>query len=98
MAFTKSTLILTIVCFFLIQELKINAENQPIMVAEEKYDCWGRCNNRCKGPSLPKDCLNHCLFCCDWYKCVPPGTAGKNREACPDYAEHPDYCGKPLCP
>ncbi|XP_019427457.1 PREDICTED: peamaclein-like [Lupinus angustifolius] len=96
MAFTKYTIILTIFCFFLIQELQINGGNQPIMVAAQGYDCGGKCNYRCS-KSPPKDCLTNCLFCCNLYKCVPPGTSG-NREACPDYAKHPDYLGKPLCP
>ncbi|OIW20310.1 hypothetical protein TanjilG_08284 [Lupinus angustifolius] len=99
MAFTRCTLILTILCFILIQELEINGGNQPIMVAaDDKIDCAGKCSYRCSKSPPDADCPFLCDNCCKVCNCVPSGTAGNNRNECPCYEKLANYFGKPYCP
>ncbi|KAK7379823.1 hypothetical protein VNO78_34347 [Psophocarpus tetragonolobus] len=96
MALSKSTLVLAILCFILIQELGIYGEDQH-MVAAKKIDCSGKCNYRCSKARRNKICLRACNTCCQRCHCVPPGTSG-NRELCPCYARLTTHGGKLKCP
>ncbi|CAL0299607.1 unnamed protein product [Lupinus luteus] len=98
MAFTRCTLILAIICFILIQELKISGGNQHIMVAADNIvDCPARCKDRCTN-SPPPSCQDLCEYCCKVSNCIPAGIHGTNLNQCPHYAGLKNYFGKPFYP
>ncbi|KAH1139454.1 hypothetical protein AAZX31_10G204600 [Glycine max] len=96
MAISKSTVVVVILCFILIQELGIYGED-PHMDAAKKIDCGGKCNSRCSKARRQKMCIRACNSCCKKCRCVPPGTSG-NRDLCPCYARLTTHGGKLKCP
>ncbi|QCE07995.1 Gibberellin regulated protein [Vigna unguiculata] len=83
MALTRNTVVMTILCFILIQELWIYSENKH-MVAN-KIDCHGECINRCRRADRYRMCMRACNTCCERCNCVTSVTYG-NTHFCPCYA------------
>ncbi|XVE94563.1 hypothetical protein REPUB_Repub02eG0019800 [Reevesia pubescens] len=76
--------------------LKTNtAENSPTQ--DDKIDCGGACDERCKLSSRPNLCKRACGTCCDRCNCVPPGTSG-NYDSCPCYRDLTTHGGQHKCP
>ncbi|PHT63579.1 Protein GAST1 [Capsicum annuum] len=59
--------------------------------------CGVACHHRCSATSHKKTCLFYCNKCCQWCKCVPPGTNG-NKGCCSCYNNWHTKRGGPKCP
>ncbi|XWS24482.1 hypothetical protein CRYUN_Cryun28dG0106300 [Craigia yunnanensis] len=66
-------------------------------LTDEKIDCDGACDLRCKLSSRPNLCKRACGTCCARCNCVPPGTSG-NYDVCPCYRDMTTHGGRHKCP
>ncbi|OMO75403.1 Gibberellin regulated protein [Corchorus olitorius] len=74
-----------------------NMVEKNSLITEDKIDCDGACDVRCKLSSRPNLCKRACGTCCERCNCVPPGTSG-NYDVCPCYRDMTTHGGRHKCP
>ncbi|KAB2083708.1 hypothetical protein CXB51_011059 [Gossypium anomalum] len=84
MATTKTTLLLAVLCLFLVCEIGMLMVEAQV----QRPECEGKCASRCSKSWKPEMCLKTCNACCNTCDgCVPPGPTA-NKEVCPCYAKY----------
>ncbi|XP_039051424.1 peamaclein-like isoform X1 [Hibiscus syriacus] len=84
MATTKATLVLAVLCLFLLSEIGMFMVDAQV----QRPDCQPKCASRCSKSWKPKMCLKTCTACCNTCQgCVPVGPTA-NKEVCPCYAKY----------
>ncbi|XVF73906.1 hypothetical protein PTKIN_Ptkin13bG0018400 [Pterospermum kingtungense] len=105
MALSKTLLASLVISLFMVHRSFAELSDPMVIMnmvinnslTDDKIDCDGACDVRCKLSSRPNLCKRACGTCCARCNCVPPGTSG-NYDECPCYRDMTTHGGKHKCP